>query len=305
MNANVKLQTAAPALIRPDATTPVLKVTGRDSLVVKAGTSFAGHTFGEDTSVPLHLNAAGEPGYVMGADYIVNFDGTALAVSRPTGLPEGGTLLGGFHYAPGGNAPARSGGDDIPAINPCSLWDIAFRPACPDPRGMTLVEAPGGRFWCDIYLTSSNHLADGTSKFGVTIADGNDLPRYADGKPARRFDYETAKAAMAAHSKGLLGVDEFFAAAFGVTEKTAAARDPKNTGLDAPRTSRFGLMQATGNLWIWGHDADADLPRASLFGGSWLLDGHAGSRCATRDSWPGNSDGNLGARGRSDHLQLG
>ncbi|HEX4302884.1 MAG TPA: hypothetical protein VHZ78_08820 [Rhizomicrobium sp.] len=304
MNAHVKPHATAPTLIRPDASSPVFKVTDRDSLVVKAGTTFAAHTFAGDTAVPLHLNAGAEPGYVPGADYVVNFDGTTLSVARLTGIPDGETLLGGFHYAPGGNAPARSGGDDIPAINPFSLWDIAFRPSCPDPRGMALVETPSGCFWCDIYLTGSNHLADGTSKFGVTIADGNDPPHDANGTKYRRFDFATAQAAMVSHGKGLLSIEEFFGAAFGVTEKTAAARDPKTTGLDAARTSRFGLMQATGNLWIWGHDADPDMPRASLFGGSWLGDEDAGSRYADLGYWPGDSDGGVGARGRSDHLQL-
>jgi hypothetical protein len=45
-------------------------------------------------------------------------------------------------------------------------------------------------------------------------------------------------------------------------------------------------------------------PRASIFGGSWIY-GFAGSRCASVDCWPDGSAGNLGARGRSDHLQLG
>ena len=63
-------------------------------------------------------------------------------------------------------------------------------------------------------------------------------------------------------------------------------------------------MQATGNLWIWGHDGDPDSPRASLFGGSWFNGGSAGSRAASVDSWPGLSDGNVGARGRSDPLPL-
>jgi len=302
MNAPVKPQNIAPPLIKPDPNTPIFKVTSRDSLVVKAGTIFAGHTFVHDTSVPLHLNAAGEPGYIPGADYVVNCDCGALSVTRPKGVPEGETLLGGFHYAPGGNAPARSGGDDVPAINPCSLWDVAFRPACPDPRGMTLVTTPASRFWCDIYLTGVNHLADGASKFGATIADGDDPPRDAKGKPAKRFDYATAQAVMAAHGKGLLSLEEFFAAAFGVTERTAAERDPKTTGLDAPRTSRFGLMQAIGGLWVWGHDGDPDQPRAAILGGSWLDDDFADSRYANVANWGGDSDGSLGARGRCDCL---
>jgi len=293
-----------PKLIRPDTNSPIFNVTGRDSLVIRAGTIFGDYTFVEDTPVPRHLDATGVPGYIPGADYAVHFDGTAMSVSRPVGIPEGETLLGGFHYATGGNATARSGGDDIPAINPCSLWDVGFRPACPDPRGMVLVEANGTRFWCDIYLTGTHHLSNGTSKFGVTIADGEDLPINAEGKKTASFDYATAKAVMAAHGKGLLSVYEFFAASFGVTEKTAASRDPETTGIDAPRTSRFGVMQATGNLWVWGHDGDPDEPRASIFGGSWFSGGVAGSRFAYLGYWIDNSFVSLGARGRSDHLQL-
>jgi len=304
MNIPLNQQTTLATLTRPDANASVFKVTGRDSLVVKAGTIFAGHTFAEDTPVPLHLNASEEPGYIPGADYIVIFDGSVLSVSRLVGIPEGETLLGGFHYAPGGNAPARSGGDSVPAINPFSLWDIGFRPACPDPRGMALVESPRGRFWCDIYLTGVDHLGNGTSMFGATIADGSDLPHDAAGKEVARFDYAAAQSVMAAHGKGLLSVEEFFVAAFGVTEKTAASADPKTTGLDAPRTSRCGLMQTTGNLWVWGHDGDPDQPRPSLFGGSWLSVENAGSRYAYLGHWPGNSNSDIGARGRSDHLQL-
>ncbi len=62
-------------------------------------------------------------------------------------------------------------------------------------------------------------------------------------------------------------------------------------------------MQATGNLWVWGHDGDPDTPRASILGGSWFHDGYAGSRYANVDRWADYSAGNLGARGRSDHLQ--
>jgi hypothetical protein len=109
---------------------------------------------------------------------------------------------------------------------------------------------------------------------------------------------------LASHGKGVLSLEEFFAAAYGVTEKTAAGDNPKTTGLDAPRTSRFGLMQATGNMWVWGRSNDVQ-PRASLFGGSWLGGDSAGSRYAYLGCWPGLSSGDLGARGRSDHLQPG
>ncbi len=42
------------------------------------------------------------------------------------------------------------------------------------------------------------------------------------------------------------------------------------------------------------------MPRASIFGGSWLNDDNAGSRYANLDYWPDNSNDNIGARGRSD-----
>ncbi|OYX80463.1 MAG: hypothetical protein B7Y77_00545, partial [Bradyrhizobium sp. 35-63-5] len=205
---------------------------------------------------------------------------------------------------PGGNATARAGGDDVPAINPRSLWDLNFRPASADPRGMTLVDGPRGKFWCDIYLLAKDHLAQGTSQCGTMIADGVEPPQNPDGGYFSKLDYATAVAAMKHHGKGLLSIEEFFAAAFGVTERTSTNDDPETTQLDAARTSRFGLMQATGNLWVWGHDGDPDSPRPSIFGGSWWGVGNAGSRRASVGNWAGYSLELLGARGRSDHLQL-
>lgn len=296
MKTQGKIKEAIPVLVKADPNSPALKVEGLGAVLIKAGTTFAGVHFEGDTAVRID-------GLEPGNDYLVQIEGgIPVAVKYADG--ESDTCLGGFHFAPGGNAEARAGGDDVPAINPCSLWDRSFRPACSDPRGMALVQKPGGQFWCDIYLTGANCHADGTSKFGVAIADGEDRPRDPAGKIYKRFDYETAKAVMAAHGKGLLSVEEFFAAAFGVTEKSARRHDPETTGLDALRTSRFGVMQATGNMWVWGHDGDPDTPRASFFGGSWIVAGVAGSRYAdVAYDWPGFSDDAVGARGRSDHLQ--
>jgi hypothetical protein len=170
---------------------------------------------------------------------------------------------------------------------------------------MTCIDGPRGKFRCDIYLLNTGHDANGTSSLGFTIADGKDLPAGADGIKVERFDYPTAVAVMARHGKSLLALDEFFLAMYGVTEKTARDGDPVITRCDPARTSKFGVMQATGNLWVWGHDGDPDEPRASIFGGSWWNGGIAGSRYADVDAWPGNSHEGLGARGRSDHLQLG
>ena len=290
-------------LAKPDANASVFRLTGRDALAVKAGTVFNGHRFKSDAAVEV---VSDDGVLVAGADYGVTLWQGVVRARRALQIPEGETVIGGFHYAPGGHASARIGGDDIPAINPYSFWDINFRPDCRDPRGMALVESPSGTFWCDIYLTGANCHLDGTSKFEATIADGNDPPvDPATGERFKRFDYAAACAVMSHHGKGLLGLDEFPYAAFGVTEKSAHKGDPRTTGLDAPRTSRFGLMQATGNLWVWGHDGDPDEPRASMFGGSWIGGDDAGSRYAhVAYIWPEYSGDVLGARGRSDHMQL-
>lgn len=300
MNTNdTKTSGATPLLIKVDPTAPALIVAGPQSIAIRGGTTFAGVKFGQTTALP-----APAEGFSPG-DYGVMLDGELPVIERLFAKPQADKYLGGFHYAPGGNATARAGGDSIPQINPFSVWDANFRPACPDPRGMTFI--PSRNCWVDIYLLGAEHMKNGTSAFDQVIADGNDTPMKPDGEdPFEKLDYETAVAVMKHHGKGLLSFEDFVVAAFGVTEKSATSKDPKKTRLDAPRTSKFGLMQATGNMWQWGHDGDPDLPRASLFGGSWMYDDDAGSRYAyVAYHWPGSSNEYLGARGRGDHLQLG
>ncbi|CAM5402853.1 hypothetical protein AFEL58S_02063 [Afipia felis] len=296
---------AAMPLTKADPTSPVFTVTESGDIAVKFGTSFLGRMY-HGVEMVRFPETIREPG----TDYaIVALDDGRLEIVRHLvkGIPN--NALGGFHFAPGGNALARHGGDSVPAINPYSLWDRNFRPACADPRGMAQIEQTyGRRFWCDIYLLGVDHVTNGTSRFGVVIADGSDLPidPSTAGKTLKRFDYATAVEVMAHHGKGLLSFEEFAAAAYGVMEKSSAEDDPERTGLDAVRTSKFGIMQATGNMWVWGHDGDPDEPRASIFGGGWFRDGLAGSRCAgVACYWPGRSHEYIGARGRSDHLQLG
>ncbi|EJN11812.1 hypothetical protein PMI42_04826 [Bradyrhizobium sp. YR681] len=296
MNATAKIEDATPLLAKIDPAAPVLKVEGLGRLQIKAGTFFNGGGFSADTEVKI---TSLEPG----TDYVVRISGDG-PVAVPYANRGDDPFIGGFHFAPGGNAEARKGGDTVPAINPYSLWDHNFRPACLDPRGMVLVEAPGHRFWCDIYLTGAEHLENGTSAFDALIADGRDCPTDpATGRRFKRFDYAAACAVMKHHGKQLLSFEEFAAAAFGVTERTATNSDPVRTNLDAPRTSKFGLMQAAGNMWVWGHDGDPDEPRASILGGSWWVEGDAGSRLAGLGDWADDSGESIGARGRSDHLQ--
>jgi hypothetical protein len=298
-SAATKMEFSPPPLSKIDPASPVLKVTGRDSILIKAGTNFRGDHFPQDLPVLMPHG-----GLEIGADYGVMLGGDRIpqAVKIVGAIPD--VCFGGFHFAPGGNAAARGGGDDIPSINPCSVWDLKFRPST-DPRGQALTELFGLKFWGDIYMLGVDHHINGTSKFGVTIADGNNPPvNPVNGKKFSGLDYETAVAVMVHHGKSLMSYDEFKAFAFGVTEKTSASKNPKITALDAPRTSHVGGQQASGNKWAWGHDGDPDKPRASLFGGSYLSGSNAGSRFANIGHWPGGSNEHLGARGRSDHLQL-
>ncbi|NTF87530.1 hypothetical protein G6L46_10380 [Agrobacterium rhizogenes] len=277
---------------RAIASAPILFTTHKATISIVAGTIIniddVEHRFDDGASINL-----GD--LVPGQNYGVSLDQAGQPFATPVSTnPLDAHWFAGFHFAPGGCAEGRRGGDSVPAINPYSIWDIGFRPACPDPRGMTLVETMGGgRFWADIYLLGVDHRGNGTSRHAAEIADGRSLPL---------LDHRTAVGIYADHGKRLLTYDEFRTATFGVTEKSSADRDPKSTGLDAARTSRAGLMQATGNLWVWGTDGDPDDPRPSLFGGSWISGSSAGSRCASLDYWPGGSRGYISARGGSDHM---
>lgn len=302
MKTSTALKTAdlTVVLTKADASLPAFIVTGPASLAVRAGTTieFGGQTYSFAEQTDIALPDALE----TGGDYVVllTSNGTLRAAHVDDADEQDDmTYIGGFHNAPGGNATGRSGGDSSPAINPFTCWDRNFHAACADQRGMTLVD---GRFWVDIYLLNDNPILEGSSRFGLTIADDDSRPRKADGKSYPNLNFATASEILASLGKGLLSIEERFAAAFGVTEKTAAGTDPKVTGLDAARTSKWGLMQAAGNMWEWGHDGDPDEPRACLFGGSWWSGDAAGSRQASVATWPDYSSNPFGARGRSDHL---
>ncbi|MFK0338740.1 hypothetical protein ACIQT7_15845 [Agrobacterium deltaense] len=285
--------TAEPQTIsihNPSPGAPILLATGPTSISIKAGSlvEIGDRTYSYDRETAIALDEL-----VPGRDYAVGINALGdLFATVANDNPLNGDFFAGFHFAPGGNAIERKGGDGVPSINPHSLWDIEYRPACPDPRGMVRVIA-GNIVWVDIYLLGVDHAVHGTSRFGVAPATGITLDL---------LDYPTAKSILESHGKRLLTYDEFRTAAHGVTERSAANNRPRATGLDAARTSLYGLMQATGNLWVWGTDGDIDDPRPSLFGGSWLHGGGAGSRYAALACWPGHSHGDLGARGASDHL---
>lgn len=295
--------------------------------------------------------AVSMPTLTAGTDYAIYAcnDGSLIASSNFS-APDGYTTsnsrrIGGFHYAPGSCAAAQAGGDTTPQINPYSLWDLKWRPACPDPRGMALV---AGRFWCDIYLCGTDVDANGTSKNGVSIGDGSTPPKVpsmfgGNGSTTYgSFTWFEAGELMKSVGKDLLDYAEFSAAAFGVTEAVSRGNDAGTTGLsttnsgssnlDQKFTSKWGVIQAAGVMWIWGRDlsyradgADAATITAfswkdstesrgqiysqssyglvaARFGASWSVGSNAGSRASGWNYYPWNSVNIIGARGRSDHL---
>ena len=300
--------------------------TGTGTAAIKAGTIAAvGGTpvaFGIDTAVIM-------PTLVAGTDYAIYActDGSIRAdasFSAPSGYTTANSRrIGGFHFAPGGNAAARAGGNTTPQINEYSFWDLKFKPTCPDPRGMTLV---ANGFWTDIYLTGVDHYTNGTSKYNVTIADGSRPPKVpalfgGNGSTAySTFNWWEAGEVARSHGKRLPTYDEFCALAYGTTEVSAGGTDPVSTILRAAYTSKWGVMLATGNLWIWGADfggiaaaagwventgsrgSTYQMESAASFGGNWGEPTNSGSRCSLWGYSPPYSSSLISSRFSCDHL---
>lgn len=265
---------------------------------------------------------------VSGTDYAVwaKPGGTLEATSNHTSPPVANSRkIGGFHYAPGGNAAAQAGGNTTPQINEYSFWDLKFRPKCSDPRGMTLI---GGGYWVDIYLTGVDAITNGSSKYNVTMADGSSppkIPTMFGGNGTTDYGSYTWFEAMelaTAFGKRCPNQQEFMSAMYGTTEASSVTTDQVSTILNAAYTSKWGVIQATGVLWVWGIErggpyaaatwnantegrgSEYNAPNAAIFGGAWNNTSNAGSRCSGWYNAASDLNGNLGSRFVSDHLQL-
>lgn len=320
---------------KADPTTVAFTKTGAGTASIKAGTKVdvAGTvvTFVAATAIAM-------PALTAGTDYAiwVKDDATIQATTNFLSAPGAGNWrkIGGFHYAPGGNAAGVAGGDTTPAINAYSFWDLKFRPACPDPRGMTLV---ADSFWADIYLLGVDHLTNGTSKYNVSIADGSappKIPTKFGGTGSNAYstlNWWEANEVLQSWGKRLPTYDEFAALAYGTTEATSSGgSDVPTTGVSGTGatnawnkfTSRWGVIQATGCMWIWGGEfgggaagaawtantggrgSTYQMENAVLLGGHWGRTAEAGSRCSNWNASPTASTNYLGARGVCDHLTL-
>jgi hypothetical protein len=282
----------------------------------------------EVVTIPSGTNIS-MPSLSAGTDYAIWVapDGTLEAdASFSTAPTAGGRRVGGFHYAPGGNASfslnAGDGGT-TPQINEYSFYDLKWRPSVADPRGLTLVG--DGAFWCGIYHLAGDHLSGPPHRFGVDPArDGNppDLVdgsgKYPDAQPMNIFE------SLWYHGFRTPRVEDFQLLAFGTNESASRGSDPGTTGLpggstDAQFTSHWGVIQSTGVISHWSNDSilsasDETLPNPSrggrfrviefaLLGGDWDSGSDSGSRnVATRTDTIAGTD--LGGRGVCDHLIL-
>ncbi len=314
---------------KTDPSTVAFTKTGNGTATVKAGTMV--DVWGTTVTFSVATNIV-MPTLTSGTDYAIYAcaDGTIRA-DASTSAPSGYTTansrkIGGFHYAPGGNATAQAGGNTTVQINEYSLWDLNFRPNCADPRGMALV---ADSFWADIYLLGVDHLVNGTSKFNVTIADGSSPPRVPSkfgGNGSTTYttlNWWEAAEVMAHHGKRLPSYQEFAALAYGTTEATQGGTDPGTTLLRAAFTSKWGVMLASGNMWVWGDEygggaagaawtantngrgSTYQMENAVIFGGYWDNGSTCGSRCSVWLDSPTGSNNNVGARGVCDHVRLG
>jgi len=282
----------------------------------------------EVVTIPSGTNIS-MPSLSAGTDYAIWVapDGTLEADASFTTPPTAnGRRVGGFHYAPGGNASfdldAGDGGTTA-QINEYSFYDLKWRPSVADPRGLTLVG--DGAFWAGIYHLAGQHLAGAPHRHGVNPArDGNpprlvdDSGNYPDAQPMNIFE------ALRYHGFRSPTVEEFQLLAFGTNEAASRGSDPGTTGLpggstDAQFTSHWGVIQSTGVIALWSNDSilstsDETLPnpsrggrfrvsRFASFGGAWISGSGSGSR-RVGTSNASSSDAVIGGRGVCDHLIL-
>lgn len=272
------------------------------------------------------------PTLVSGTDYAfyLCYDGTLRADSNFT-APAGYTtansrFLGMGHYAPGGNATAQAGGNTTPAFNPYSLFDLTYRPRRKDWRGMTT--DPGEVVCGMIYLLNTEHIANGPSAYNKVIADGSSppkIPTQFGGTGSNSYGdltKFTAQEVLAAYQMRLPNYQEIAALTFGTTENSSIGSDQGSTILNAAYTSKCGIIQATGVMWVWGieHGGGAaaagwvsnnggrgqtyQMENAVFFGGAWGDGAACGSRASYWTYSPSLSSNYFGCRGVCDLLIL-
>ena len=252
--------------------------------------------------------------------------------------------IGGFHYGLVSETEAATGNKTeadmvkIRGINEYSFWDLKYKPTA-SPKGMAKV----GNDWYDIYLLNSEHITNGTSKAGATIAagattNGRAIPKipleYGGNGTLTygKFTWFQACEIGKAHGKIPIDYAEFPTITYGVTEGVSSSTNGYETVAGKIEhyphlTSKYGIEQATGVQWIWGADlangygttdfawkdnadgrgqiySTSNSPTAVRLGGH--RDGGvvAGSRASHWGGYVWDSNWNIGCRFTCDHLEL-
>ncbi len=252
--------------------------------------------------------------------------------------------IGGSHYGLVGETEAATGNKTeadmvkIRGINAYSFWDLKYRPTA-SPKGMVNI----GKKWYDIYLLNSEHITNGTSKAGATIAagattNGRAIPKipleYGGNGTITygKFTWFQACEIAKAHNKQLISYAEFPTIAYGVTEGVSSSTNGYETVAGKIEhyphlTSKYGIEQAAGVEWIWGSDlangygttdfawkdntdgrgqiySTSNSPTAVILGGDRVSGVFAGSRASGWHTDVWNSVWAIGCRFACDHLEL-
>lgn len=279
---------------------------------------------------------------IAGTDYFVyaKSDATFYISSNENIITD--RKIGGFHYSLVGESEAITGNKleadmvKIRGINQYSFWDLKYKPTA-NPKGMFLA----GGVWYDIYLLNSEHITNGTSKAGATIAGGTaeygraipKIPLEYGGNNTLtygKFTWFQACEIGKAHGKRPVNYAEFPTVAYGVNEQKSSLVNAYETVAGKIEhypnlTSKYGMEQATGVQWIWGSDvqgiggdgwktgltdgrgdiyAYANQPTAVILGGYRSDGAYAGSRASYWYNYVWNSNWFLGCRFACDHLEL-
>jgi hypothetical protein len=307
----------------------------------KVGVGAESFKLSTDYTLSLNTNLIGST-KTAGTDYYIYAKSDATFYISASDSITTDRLIGGFHYglveeseAPTGNK-TEADMVKIRGINQYSFWDLKYRPVA-STKGMVNI----GNRWYDIYLLNSEHIANGTSKAGLTIAGGTaeagraipKIPLEYGGNGTityGKFTWFQACEIGKAHNKELISYAEFPTIAYGVNEQKSSQTNAYETVVGkiehySNLTSKYGIEQAAGVEWIWGLDvqgiggdgwktgltdgrgdiyAYANQPTAVLLGGNRDYGVVAGSRASNWNSFVWDSYWGIGCRFACDHLEL-
>lgn len=218
-------------------------------------------------------------------------------------------LIGGFHYGlipedfKAVNNINEKSANKIAGINHYSIWDKKHKPKC-SPEGMVFV--PALKIWVDIYLLNSEHKDNGTSKANLNIAGGGDFNGRKIPVDEEELKGDVVDKIAKFHNKRSLTQKEFRKPMYGVKEGASAEdKDDGTIKHIEDFTSRYGIEQATGVIWVWSKDKyNSQNDLRVLLGGARADGIGAGSRASNWHGYAWSSHWNIGCRFACDHLCL-